>query len=72
MPDGFDIYELAPNEKINVGSSIAEIDNDIPFEQIKIVRKGDTIKASNLEEIKFLFDKKKFGRLKTPYNISIN
>jgi hypothetical protein len=72
MPDGFDIYELAPNEKIKVGSAIAEIDNDIPFEQIKIVRNNDTITASNLEEIKILFDKKTFGGLKTPYNISIN
>lgn len=69
--DGFDIYELAPNEQIKVGSAIAEIDNDIPFEEIKIVRNEDTIAADNLEAIKNLFDKKTFGRLKTPYNISI-
>jgi len=69
--DGFDVYELAPNEKIQVGSAIAEIDNDIPFEQIKIVRNRDTVTANNLETIKNLFDKKTFGGLKTPYNISI-
>ena len=69
--DGFDVYELAPNEKIEVGSAIAEIDNDIPFEQIKIVRNRDTVTANNLETIKKLFDKKTFGGLKAPYNISI-
>lgn len=69
--DGFDVYELAPNEQIKVGSAIAEIDNDIPFEQLKIIRNRDTITANNLETIKNLFDKKTFGGLKTPYNISI-
>ena len=69
--DGFDVYELAPSEQIQVGSAIAEIDNDIPFEQIKIVRNKDTITANNLETIKILFDKKTLGGLKTPYNISI-
>ncbi len=69
--NGFDIYQLAPNEQIKVGSAIAEIDNDIPFEEIKIIKNGDTITADNLEAIKKLFDKKTFGGLKTPYNISI-
>lgn len=69
--DGFDIYELAPNEQIEVGSAIAEIDNDLPFEEIKIIRSGDTITADNVEAIKNLFDKKIFGGLKTPYNITI-
>jgi hypothetical protein len=69
--DGFDVYILEPNEQIKVGSAIAEIDNDIPFEEIKIVRNRDTVTANNLEAIKNLFDKKAFGGMKTPYNISI-
>ncbi|GAB5554447.1 MAG: hypothetical protein Sapg2KO_40380 [Saprospiraceae bacterium] len=69
--DGFDVYELAPNENVKVGSAIAEIDNDVPFEAIKIVRYNDTISANTLEEIKDLFDKKTFGGLKTPYNLTI-
>jgi hypothetical protein len=69
--DGFDVYVLAPNEQIKVGSAIAEIDNEIPFEEIKIVRNRDTVTANNLEAIKNLFDKKAFGGMKTPYNISI-
>lgn len=69
--DGFDMYELASNEQMEVGSVIAEIENDIPFEEIKIVKNGDTITASNLDEIKNLFDKKTFGGLKKPYNITI-
>ncbi|TCC90607.1 hypothetical protein EZ428_15185 [Pedobacter frigiditerrae] len=69
--DGFDVYKLAPSEQMQVGSAISEIDNDIPFEQIKIVRNKDTVTANNLEKIKSLFDKKIFGGLQTPYNISI-
>lgn len=69
--DGYNIYELAPNEEFIVGSAIAEIDNDIPFEEIKIVTNGDTITANNLQAIIKLFDKKTFGGLEKPYNISI-
>ena len=69
--DGFDIYQLAPNEQVEVGAAIAEIDNDMPFEEIKIVSNRDTITAKNLEAIKNLFDKKTFGGMKTPYNITI-
>ena len=70
-PDGFDIYQLGPNERMNVGSAVAEIDNDLPFGAIKIIRNKDTISASNIEGIKNLFDKNVIGGLKTPYNISI-
>ena len=51
---GFDIYLLAPSEQMSVGTAIAEFDNDLPFEEIKIVRKTDTISATGLEEIKNL------------------
>lgn len=69
--EGYDVYKLEPKERVEVGSSIAEIDNDIPFEVIIIVKNRDTILADNLEDIKNLFDRKTFGGLKTPYNISI-
>lgn len=69
--DGFDIYLLAPNERMHVGTAIAEIDNDMPFEEIKIVQKTDTISATGLEEIKYLFDKEASGELMTPYNLTI-
>ncbi|WP_196889430.1 hypothetical protein [Aureivirga sp. CE67] len=69
--DGFDVYELAPNENIKVGNAIGEIDNDIPFDTLKIIRYNDTITANTLEEIIDLFDKKTFGGLKKPYNLRI-
>lgn len=69
--DGFDIYKLSPNEQMHVGSAIAEIDNDIPFEFVKIVSSRDTVTASALDDIKNLFDKKTSGGLKTPYNLTI-
>jgi len=70
-PNGFDVYILAPSEQMNVGTAIAEFDNDLPFEEIKIVRKTDTISASGLEQIRVLFDMDDSGDLLTPYNISI-
>jgi hypothetical protein len=69
--DGFDVYQLEPKEQIMVGSAIAEIDNEIPFEVIIIAKNRDTILADNVEEIIDLFDRNLFGGLKTPYNISI-
>ncbi|MFN3194538.1 MAG: hypothetical protein ACE364_01135 [Chlorobiota bacterium] len=69
--DGFDVYELSPNENMGVGSAIAEIDDEIPFEAIKIIRYNDTISANTPDEIKNLFDKKTSGELITPYNLTI-
>ena len=69
--NGLDIYELAPAERMHAGHAIAEIDNDLPFDTLKIVRNTDTLVANNAAEIKGLFDKKRIGGLKKPYNISI-
>jgi hypothetical protein len=69
--DGFDVYQFQAHESVRVGMAIAEIDNDIPFLAIKIVRSGDTVSAATVEEIKGLFDRKRSGKLKTPYFISI-
>ena len=69
--DDYKIYKITPNEIFKVGSAIAEIDNDIPFDNILIVSGNDTTKANKLVEIKMLFDKKTFGGLKAPYNIII-
>lgn len=66
-----DVYELAPAEWMRVGYAIAEIDNDLPFDTLKIVRNADTLTADNAAEIKRLFDKRIIGGLKKPYNISI-
>jgi cellulose synthase/poly-beta-1,6-N-acetylglucosamine synthase-like glycosyltransferase len=64
-------YKLNPNEIFKTGSAIAEIDDDIPFDNIIIVSHNDTIRANNIDEIKNLFDKKGIGGLKTPYNLTI-
>ena len=69
--DGYDVYKLTPTEIVQVGSAIAEIDNDISFNAVRIIKRNDTISASNLDDIKNLFDKKTFGGLQTPYNLSI-
>jgi hypothetical protein len=69
--DGFTIYQILPKDTMEIGSAIAEIDNDMPIEEIRIFKPKDTISANNLIDIKKLFDKKFFGGLKTPYNLTI-
>ena len=69
--NGFLVYELVNGERMDIGYAIAEIDDDLPFDAIKIYTKTDTISKSTNEDIKDLFDKKMFGGLQTPYNISI-
>ncbi|MGY4536070.1 hypothetical protein ACVW0P_000464 [Mucilaginibacter sp. UYNi724] len=68
--DGFNIYKLAPHEVFFIGSVINGLDNKIPFSQIKVVCKGDTI-IDNQGNANILFDKNLFGSLEIPYNISI-
>ncbi len=70
--DGFDTYKLNPNEKMEVGEAIAGIDDDIPFKEFKIYKRAIiTVSVSNLKDIKNLFDKTEFLKLKTPYNLTI-
>ena len=69
--DGFSVYELASGERMEIGDAIAELDNDIPFYSIRICTSNDTISRNTHEDIKALFDKKTFGGLQTPYNISV-
>lgn len=69
--DGFEIYPLNADESIQVGVTIAEIDDDLPFDAIKIVKDRDTISAFSKEAVKELFDKNVFGKLKKPYDVSI-
>lgn len=69
--DGFEIYQLNANESMQVGIAIAEIDDDMPFDAIKIVKDKDTISAFTRETIKELFDKNVLGKLKKPYHVSV-
>ena len=66
--DGYSIYELVPNEKVRVESAIAEIDDDIPFQKIEIIQKGDSISVYTMEEIKNLLGEKILEGPKKPYN----
>jgi hypothetical protein len=68
--DGFNIYTLNPHDTIRVGE-IEDVEKDIPFEALKIVRSKDTLSASNPKEIKKLYDKTFWGGYRTPYNITI-
>ncbi len=62
---------MSPNDTIDIGSAIAEIDNDIHFSEIHILTKNDTISARGISEIKSLFNKNFIDRLEKPYLISV-
>jgi hypothetical protein len=68
--DGLSIYKLLPLESFNIGHAINELDNDIPFSEIRVICKNDTL-FTNSGNAKTLFDKTIFGGIKSPYNISI-
>jgi hypothetical protein len=68
---GFCVYQVLPKDTLEIGSAIAEIDNDMPIDAIRIFKRKDTVSANNLASIKELFDKKLLGGLRTPYNLTI-
>ncbi len=68
--DGLNIYKLAPREAFGIGTVINELGDKIPFSQIKVISKGDTL-INNQGDALILFDKTTFGDLEIPYNISI-
>lgn len=71
--NGFYIYQFNAHESAQVGMAIAEIDNDIPFSELKIVRSGnDTVSVSTMKEIMQLFDRKRNGKLRIPYVLRLN
>jgi hypothetical protein len=64
-------FKIAPGDTIKCGQTIAEIDDEIPFQAIHIHWKQDSLTANSETEVKELFDKSAFGKLKTPYTITI-
>ena len=69
--DGLKIYILEPDQTLNVGMAIADLEDDMPFSQLIVKTTSDSISATGFKEMKDLFDKGWLGNLKKPYQITI-
>lgn len=71
LENGMLTYELSTHEKINIGFSIGELQDDLPFDFIIFVDGKDTISTKNKDQLLKLFDQNILGKLLKPYNITI-
>ena len=71
IAQGINLYELKPDEKMETGMAIAELENDIPYNSLRISKRSHLIYAETDQEILELFDKNIMGTLKKPYTITI-
>lgn len=70
-PEGRLIISIAPSEKFICGYVTNELQNDLPFDDLKIYTYKDTIFAQTKVQITELFDKNSDGYYKIPYVINI-
>lgn len=64
-------FKVKSGEEFHCGYTIGGLKDDLPFSELIIYTKKDTIIAENRNEVLNLFDKKWTGNLKTPYVLSI-
>ncbi|MEA1784881.1 hypothetical protein U1E44_02150 [Arenibacter sp. GZD96] len=64
-------FKIESGQEFECGFSIAELENDLPFSELKIYTKKDTIIANNRNEVLNLFDKNWIGKMKTPYVMTV-
>lgn len=64
-------FKVESGQEFHCGYTIGGLKDDLPFSEIKIYTKKDTIKADNRNEVLNLFDKKWTGSLKTPYVLTV-
>ena len=64
-------FKVESGQEFHCGFTIGELKDDLPFSELKIYTKKDTIIAENRNEVLNLFDKKWTGNLKTPYVLTV-
>ena len=64
-------FKVESGQEFHCGYTIGGLKNDLPFSELKIYTKKDTIVAGNRNEVLNLFDKKWTGNLKTPYVLTV-
>lgn len=64
-------FNIEAHQGFVCGLAIAELKDDLPFTEIIIYTKNDTIRANNSTEVMALFDTNRMGILKKPYTLSV-
>jgi hypothetical protein len=63
---------IKPKQQLDCGYAIAELDNDIPFNELKIFINNDSIVAKNQKEVLKLLDNRGVFKVMTPYILEID
>lgn len=63
---------IKPNQQLDFGYAIAGLENDIPFNEIKVFINNDSIIAKNQKEIFRLFDNRGVFNVMTPYILELD
>ena len=64
-------FKVESGQEFLCGMTIGGLKDDLPFTDLKIYTKKDTIIAKNRNEVLNLFDKNWIGNLKTPYTLTV-
>jgi len=65
-------FLVLPGDYADCGTAIAELKNELPFLELKIIQGSDTVVAKTETEVLELIEKDWLGRLKKPYRIRVN
>ena len=63
--------DIKPKQQLDCGFAIAELKNDIPFNEMIILKNKDSICAKNHKEVFELFDNRSLINIMTPYILII-
>ena len=64
--------EIKPEQQLDCGFAIADLENDMPFNSIKIFVKNDTLIANNNDELLELFDNRSAFNVMRPYILVVD
>ncbi len=64
-------FKMAPGSSIECGMAIAGIKDEMPFTKFRVYANKDSIVANTQDQILDLFEKTFWGKLETPYQLTI-
>lgn len=64
-------FVIPPLDYADCGTAIGGLRDELPFKELKIYQKRDSIVATSSTEVLSLFEKNLMGGFKTPYSIEV-
>ena len=65
-------FKIKPKKVIDCGMTIGGLKHHLPFSELIILTKKDTLKAENENQVMSLFDRTFLGNLKTPFVLTVD